>query len=57
MKKLVLAGIVVLFGSVAFAQVTPKAEVSINYSYIRTCGLTRRTATLPLSPNLQKGKV
>ena len=35
MKKLVLAGLVVLFGSVAFAQVTPKAEVSVNYSYMR----------------------
>jgi hypothetical protein len=35
MKKLILAGLVVLFGSVAFAQDTPKAEVSINYSYMR----------------------
>jgi hypothetical protein len=35
MKKLILAGLVVLFGSVAFAQDTPKAEVSVNYSYMR----------------------
>jgi hypothetical protein len=34
MKKLILAGFVVFFGSVAFAQ-DPKAEVSVNYSYIR----------------------
>ena len=35
MKKVILAGLVVLFGSVAFAQDTPKAEVSLNYSYMR----------------------
>ena len=35
MKTLILAGLVVLFGSVAFAQDTPKAEVSLNYSYMR----------------------
>jgi hypothetical protein len=34
MKKLILVGLVVLLGSVAFAQ-DPKAEVSINYSYMR----------------------
>jgi hypothetical protein len=33
MKKLILVGLVVLLGSVAFAQ-DPKAEVSINYSYM-----------------------
>ena len=35
MKKLILTGLVVLFGSVVFAQDTPKAEVSVNYSYMR----------------------
>jgi len=35
MKKLTLVGLVVLLGSVAFAQDTPNAEVSINYSYMR----------------------
>ena len=35
MKKLILVGLVVLLGSVAFAQDTPKAEVSLNYSHMR----------------------
>jgi hypothetical protein len=35
MKKLILVGLVVLSCSAAFAQDTPKAEVSINYSYMR----------------------
>jgi hypothetical protein len=35
MKKVILAGLVLLFGSVAFAQDDPKVEVSVNYSYMR----------------------
>ena len=35
MEKLTLVGLLVLLGSVAFAQDTPNAEVSINYSYMR----------------------
>src|SRR5580704_14847822 len=35
MKKLLLAGLVLLCGSAAFAQDDPKVEVSINYSYMR----------------------
>jgi Outer membrane protein beta-barrel domain len=35
MNKVILAGLVLLFGSVAFAQDDPKVEVSVNYSYMR----------------------
>lgn len=35
MRKVLLAGLVLLFGSVAFAQDDPKVEVSVNYSYMR----------------------
>jgi hypothetical protein len=35
MKKLVLVGLVVFWGSVAFAQDAPKLEITGNYSYMR----------------------
>jgi opacity protein-like surface antigen len=34
-KNLLLVGLAFLFGSVALAQESPKAEVSVNYSYMR----------------------
>jgi hypothetical protein len=35
MRKVLLAGLVLVFGSVAFAQDAPKVEVTGNYSYMR----------------------
>jgi Outer membrane protein beta-barrel domain len=35
MKKIFLAGLVLLFGSAAFAQDYPKIELSLDYSYMR----------------------
>jgi hypothetical protein len=34
-RKMLLAGLVLVFGSVAYAQDDPKVEVSVNYSYMR----------------------
>ena len=35
MTRMLLAGLVLLFGSIAFGQDDPKVEVSVNYSYMR----------------------